>query len=386
MTRLLRVLAGGAWTLLGLLPAASAQVEEAVPVSPLMADRYVAGVGGPVEAHLDAQKGWRLEAVTVAGRRYAAGEDFPTFLVLDKQGQRHALPAQDARWQAERVAQSAVRYSAHGLSVELRYAPDRDRLHVVAKVLSEGDWKLIALSGTPLSRSVPSSSVPSPVTRHPSPDYIVDGSGWLVFPDVPKATERKWDANSDNLIGGATTAAFVGWREPDRIVFLKPLTFSHWLGWWAKPNGAACQLALRTGLYFRPPETKLFETKLCHEALALRIETAGDMNGDGDVDWVDAGIAYRERYIKPHKGECFRQRLRGAFRVYHQVFAFPNYDAAFAGLPQIDFADGIWWCKGVMAFLDDRDSEAHPFTVKPHPKLGDLGPSKKAMTDARQWT
>jgi hypothetical protein len=173
-------------------------------------------------------------------------------------------------------------------------------------------------------------------------DHLVDGSGWLIFPDLPKAAERKWIANSDNLIGGATTAGFVAWREKDRIVFVKPLTFSHWLGWSAKPEGARTHFALRAGLYFRPSETKLFETKLCHEALALRIETVGDINGDGEVDWVDVGIAYRERYIKSHKRDCLRHRLRDAFRVYHSVHAYPSYETAFAGLTDIDFADGIW--------------------------------------------
>ena len=79
-------------------------------------------------------------------------------------------------------------------------------------------------TGTPLART---GSLPD--------DYLVDGSGWLVFPDVPKATQRKWDAQSDNLTGGHTPVGFVAWREKDRIVTLKPLTFSHWLGWAAKP-------------------------------------------------------------------------------------------------------------------------------------------------------
>ncbi|GEM_PF-2160121 len=351
-----------------------------VPVSPLMADRYVAGVQGEVEAHLQPQQGYALWAISIGGRRYASGGDFPTFVVLDTQGKRHTINASDARWQIQsyrRDRQTSVTYRAQGLAVEVDYLPDRDRLNIVVRVRGEGDWKLIAVSGTLLTRTVAKTS---------HSDYLLDGSGWLVFPDVSKATERKWDANSDNLVGGATTAGFVAWREEDRIVFVKPLTFSHWIGWKATPKREMTEFALSTGLYFRPPEAKLFATRLCHKALAVRIETAGDVNGDGEVDWVDTGIAYRERYLKPHQVGCFRQRLRDAFRVYYAVHAFPDCLSAFSGLPQIDFADGIWWCKGVMAFAFEEDSESHPFTVRLHPKMRDWAQCKERMTKARQWT
>jgi hypothetical protein len=227
-----------------------------------------------------------------------------------------------------------------------------------------------------LTRTVPTTS------QH---DYLVDGSGRLVFPDIPKAMERKWDANSDNLIGGATTAAFVGWREQDRIVFIKPLTFSHWLGWSVTPQDKVVTFALKVGLYFRPPETKLFMTKRSHEALAVRIETTADINHDGEVNWVDAGIAYRERYIKPHTSTCARHHLRDAFRVYHNVYTYPSYEAAFAGLAELDFADGIWWSKGMMEPAFSSDWESHKFVVAPNRALGPLAPWKRKMREVQQW-
>ncbi len=369
----------GTVLMLSILPADISIVSE-VPVSPLMADRYLPGIAGKVAIGLDTKRNHRLQYVHIGGRRYDAGDDFPTFVVLDKQGQQHTIKATDARWSVKvftKGQSTAVTYRAKGLEVQVSYSPDKDRLNIIVRLLSEGDWKLISVGGTLLEREV---SVAD------QDNYLVDGSGWLVFADVTKLTQRRWDANSDNLIGGATTAGFVGWREKDCIVFVKPLTFSHWLGWSANPKGKITRFALKAGLYFRPPETKMFETKLCHDSLALRIETAGDVNCDGDVDWVDAGIAYRERYIKPHRKDCFCSRLRDAFRVYYAVHTYRNYGEAFAGLPEIDFADGIWWCKGVMAFAFEEDSESHPFTVKPNLKLGDLAPFKEAMTKARQWT
>jgi len=349
-----------------------------IPVSPLMSDRYVSGVQGHVDAKLREGAGFALEAVILGSRRYPSGGDFPTFVVLDRKGKHHRLAPADPRWKtnlSRKGKGKVVSYRAEGLTMEVVYLPERDRLNIVVRVRKEGNWRIIAVEGTLLRREVPKESE----------EYLVDGSGWLVFSDVPKRMERRWDANSDNLIGGATTAGFAGLREGDRIVFLKPLTFSHWLGWRAEPRGKTTRFELRSGLYFRPPRTKVFRTKLCHRALALRLETAEDMNGDGEVDWVDAGIAYRERYVKGHRKGCFRHRLRDAFRVYHQVFGYRSYKDAFRGLTKIDFADGIWWCKGVMAFAFPEDSESHPFAVRPNPKLDDIAPFKRLMEEAGQW-
>ena len=526
-------------------PVQAQQTQTGVPVSPLMADRPVPGVAPGAEAHLDPANGHRLQAVTLGGRRYATGDDFPNFHVLDRQGRELSVPATDKRWAIAASGQT-VTYGANGLNVEVRYVPERDRLNVVVSVLSEGEWKLVSVDGTPLVR-----------TGNLPDDYLVDGSGWLVYADVPKVTDRQWEAQGDNLIGGQTPVGFVAWREKDRIVSLKPLTFSHWLGWTAKPvapagakakpyedsfdasdkvkpvegyrglnvkvgavpgeckegkgslkvgwasaaegygiggvrkgfeavnftgksfsvwvkigtpdtcqtaclalydtqgrraeiryayhvkdwtrltftvgqkgdwghaetdpgadltkisaieffgqttggdqtaeilwdafeeessqAGTSARFALRGGLYFRPAETRIPETKLCHSSLALRLETAGDANKDGAVDWVDAGIAYRERYLKPHREKCARGRLRDGFRVYYPTQGWGSYRRAFEGLTQIDFADGIWWCKGVMAPAVERDGESHPYTVKLNPGMTDrLADFREAMGRAGQ--
>lgn len=364
--------------LLSLAICAVSPAAPGVPVSPLMADNQVAGLPG--------RTAWQFPAgsvapsgFTLAGQSYPVA-DFPTFVVLTPEGKQVRLAASDAAWRTtmttEREARR-VQYAANGLRVRLSYLADRDRLHVVAAVLAEGDYKLIAIDGTPLG----------PVLwPNEAPNYLIDGSGWLVKPRPPKKLERRWDANSDNMIGGATTAGFISLREPDRIVTVKPLTFSHWLGWTATPGDTMTTVAIQAGLYFRPPDTINPQTKLCHQALALRLETCGDVNQDRAVDWVDAGIAYRQRYLKPHVKPCRRVRLRDAFRVYHQVHAgYPNMAAATRGLDQIDFADGIWWCKGLMKFADEKDSESHPYTVARREGFSDLAQVKLQMDKAGQW-
>jgi hypothetical protein len=296
----------------------------------------------------------------VGGREYLANTEFPTFVVVDHQGKRQTIKATDGQWQARlrrAGTGSQVWYEANGLALEIGYITDGDRVNIVVKVLREGNWKLISIEGTLLVRDVPVAS---------RDDYLVDGSGWLVFPDVPRTTDKRWDANSDNLIGGVTTAGFVAWREKDRIVFVKPLTFSHWLGWSAMPHEGRTKFELKAGLFFRPPQTREYKTKLAHDTLAIRLETAEDMNRDGAIDWVDAGIAYRERYIRPHRLGDPRHRLREAFRVYYSVHAYPSYEVAFHGLPDIDFADGIWWAKGMMEPAFSEDWESQKFDIRPN--------------------
>src|SRR5262245_3632007 len=112
----LALLALGSWRLVGepasrlarqmppSSPRAKRQAPSAafpVPVSPLMTDRRVPGIVGRVGCQMDARNGYRLQTVAVGGRRYTAGPDFPTFLVLDKQGRRQTLGAADSRWQVQ---------------------------------------------------------------------------------------------------------------------------------------------------------------------------------------------------------------------------------------------------------------------------------------------
>jgi hypothetical protein len=350
-----------------------------VPVSPLMADRYVSGIPGKTGIILEPGKGQVLSQVAVGGRKISSREDFPSFIVLDQRGEHHTVDAADSRWTLKvrfDKTDTFVLYKAKGLEVEIGYGPGKDTVNIVVRVLSEGEWKLISVGGTILSKKV---------DRNSKEDYLIDGCGWLTYPKLVRALERKWDANSDNLIGGVTAAGFVGWREEDRVIIVKPLTFSYWLGWKAIPLAGETHFDLRAGLYFRPAETKIPQTKLCHKDLALRIETAGDANQDGKINWVDAGITYRERYIKSHPVDCFRHRLRDGFRVYYQMGATDDYQKAIQKLSSIDFAQGIWWYKGIMAPAVKGDSESHPFTVNLNPIYGNFESFKKTIASFGQW-
>jgi hypothetical protein len=332
-----------------------------IPVSSLMADRKIKGIPGKIDFQLD-EETCCLKKVILSGNEYITGSDFPLFTVLDNKEGRLKIKSDDKRWKIEFEKygrEKSVIYSANGLKVKITYIPGDYQLNILAEVIGEGNWRLISIEGTFLKKEV---------DRESKDDYIVDGSGWIVFPHISKPVSKNWISNSDNLIGGSTTAGFVALKERDRIVYLKPLTLSYFLGWNAVPEDKKTVFSLSGGLLFRPSQTKIFETKLCHNKLAMRLETIGDINKDNEVDWVDAGIGYRERYIKtnPDKNPI----IKNSFRVYFQVKEMKNYKEIFDGLKDIDYASGIWWLKGIMKSAVEIDSESHPYKVQIDEKFG----------------
>ncbi len=49
---------------------------------------------------------------------------------------------------------------------------------------------------------------------------------------------------------------------------------------------------------FRPSQSTVFVTARCHDALAFELQPYDDENGDGVKNWVDAGIRYRNDWIR----------------------------------------------------------------------------------------
>jgi hypothetical protein len=351
---------------------AGEEPDDAGVISPLLADRPVPGVTGPYDVVVAGASGTPT-GVVLGGETYQFGSDFPSFVVLDDGGRRSTVSGADpgvqrtVRRDGRRVVAS---YSFKGLVVDLHFVAAPPRVSVVADVRREGPTRIVSIGGTVLSRT------PSQGTGH---ERLVDGSGWLVSAGVPRPTAKRWDGNDDNLIGGVTTAAFVALLQPDRLVMVKPLTFAHTLGWSVTPGATGTTVAVEIALHFRPAGAHVPTTALAHSRLGFRLETAGDRNGDGLVDWVDAGIAYRERYVKEYAGPVARSRLRDGFRVYYEVYTFPSYRQAFEKLGALEFAEGIWWMKGMMEPASWDDWESHKFQVRPNGRLGELGPTKVTM-------
>ncbi|HEX7900713.1 MAG TPA: hypothetical protein VF950_23340 [Planctomycetota bacterium] len=301
---------------------------------------------GDVELWLDASRGYTLTAARVGAARFEReiADAYPRFHFLRADGTR--LEAEAVELTATREAPGRIRYSREGTTVEVAYAID-GALRCDMKVVEEGSLKLVAVGvdrmlGAELGAD----------------DYGILPTGALWRGSGTPRTFKRM-GNADNMVPNFGAAKLGG-----KIVFYKPMTASQ------EMNIAAANPMLWFGgkLFFRPSKTKNPATKLCHAALSWRLETAGDENKDGVVDWVDAGIAYRDRHLK--KNEALDPSVRDSLKFYHGMPG-DTYARLAATIEKMDYAPTLWWVKGAMTTLVEPGSECHPYTVEPDPKRGE---------------
>ncbi|MBN1675016.1 MAG: hypothetical protein JXR37_28495 [Kiritimatiellae bacterium] len=283
---------------------------------------------------------------------------YPVFTFVDSGGKRVTLPCRDGRWQTEArkldAGRAAVRYSCSGTTLELTYTAKSESLECRVSVIEEADLRLECVGGGTVFG-----------TELGPDDYGIVPSGLLVrpAPDKPYAFNRR--GNSDNTVPNFTAA-----RIGDRVFFCNPLTYSHSMHLKVQRAGETDLVYMGTTLYFRPNDFRDPKTKLVHRELAWRIELAGDVNGDAQVDWVDCGLAYRDRYIKPNRD--LSASLRDSYIFYHPT-KNDSYEKIVRTIERMDFATGHWWVKGAMVTSDREASERHPYKVERGP-VGDKAP------------
>jgi len=267
------------------------------------------------------------------------------------QGKRVTFRCDDSELNAEAEKQGSeaitVKYSSSGTTVGLTYTVKLDAIRCDISILEEDELKIDSVGDDAIFG----------VALGPG-DYGIVPSGHLVRPakDQPFAFHRR--GNSDN-----TVPNFSAVRAGKTIVYCNPLTYSQTMHVQAQQAQGADLVHLGATLHFRPPGFKNPKTKLVHDKLSWRIELASDENRDGEVDWVDCGIAYRERYLKSNPDKC--PLMRDSYRFYHQYGPEPNhYKHLAAVIERMDFATGIWWVKGAMVTNHRQPSEFHPYWVE----------------------
>jgi hypothetical protein len=322
-------------------------------------------VAAGTKVWLDASQGYALKGTLLAGRwlESSAKDPYPSFTFLDETGKSKTLSCTDKNWRVaaapEESGKLAVTYACDSATVKVLWTAAPERIQCDVSVASEGGWKAASVGTTRLFGTVLGEK-----------DYGIPPTGYLPMYtkepiQVKGAPEKR-------------TALFVAARSGDTILFYKPLTASQEMQLTVRETEDGDRLAWMGGsLFFRPPGFKDPQTKLCHETLSWRIETAGDVNSDGAVDWVDAGIAYRQRYIKPNPHKTVA--LRDSYRFYHPLPGQQSYQKLLAMVEKLDFASGLFWMKGMMKTNLSPASEAHPYTVERWPAAGDLSQHKSAI-------
>lgn len=196
-------------------------------------------------------------------------------------------------------------------------------------------------------------------------DYGITPDGYLIRPAPQEEVAFDLPALSNQARLNMAAA-----RVGDHILFLKPLTYANKLCGAAIREHDADLLELGTSLYFRPIGFLDPKTIRVHDELGWRLEMVRDTNGDGEVDWVDAGIAYRDRWVttNPKKDST----LRESYRLFHQTPSEDTWQKLIAASSRLDFASGMYYVKGaIKTILTDQrgqkfshPSELHPYRVE----------------------
>ena len=314
---------------------------------------------------LDPSQGHSLASVDFDGIQLKGPQTgaFPTFVFLDEKGARKTVTAGSPDLKVSIAPRGsaglAVTYEHGGTKVEVAYFPFQDRIHCEVGVISEGDWKLVEV-GSPRMLSFGIGAE----------DYGIAADGYLLRAEKNKPANYRHEGGSDYQICNFS-AAKVG----NRILFFKPLTASNEIQLNVEQEDTGYRVAFGGRLFFRPSKTENPSTRLCSRMLAWQLESAGDQNRDGEVDWVDAGIAYRNRYIAPNPRKDVR--LRDAYIYYHQE---ANYADLAVAAEKLDFAEGVWWFKRLIE--DTGNADGFIYESKPLKERGNRADSEARILAA----
>lgn len=254
------------------------------------------------KVQLDPARGGSLEALTVGGMSFERANDprdeFPVFTCLDLDRGRFDIAGSDARWNVRHEKDTVTYSSTNGLSITVSYRmTPQGTMRVATRVNAEGRWRLVSVRGALRVKESNDISFLS----------CVDGG-------------RLYHGGWTELCFGKTGANFLGVVGERCGVLLHPLHHA-WMMAFGSRRGETV-MSLRQD--FRPSNVTAFVTLLCHTELAFELQPYHDENGDGVTNWVDAGICYRNCWIKkaPRIDTRLRDGLCGKIRWGESKEAF----------------------------------------------------------------
>lgn len=307
---------------------------------------------------LNPKRNFALVEAEVNGHKLLAvpGQASPTFYAVNTAGETKKFRPSDENWNCRIVRQTqnsltVIYQSKDGSIIEIEYEVKPDRIVVTNRIVKEAELRFESVENFLMTGMNPE-------------DYGIAPNGKLLQCGDGRQRTFSHEGQSDYQ-----TPNMVALRTDKSILYYKPLNYSNNFSLTVRQRKKEAVAEIGGKLYFRPAGFQNPATKLVHDKLAWQLETAGDVNHDGVVDWVDCGLAYRDRYIKPNRN--LNPLLRDNFIYYHQGF---NYERVAEVCEKLDFASGIWWVKRMLN--DAGAADAFIYDLQPVSALGELADVK----------
>lgn len=295
---------------------------------------------------LDKSHNHALTSIVVEGTAFRSGGEFPCFVLFDRQGREQECPASDARWQvtveAATTTDMKLMYACSGLRIEVVYRVRKDGITISAIPRTEGDLKVRAITdGGSLV------SIPSDVAGAKTSGFILRPHACGELIQFPGNRERKKAAQTQSW---EYDASFVGLGYNGHGLIVRcPQYGALWSAATGDVNGTYSLMGGLTADYRprrdNPGPYKFWNLPLVEPRLDIVLVPVGDTNGDGVFNWVDIGVAYRQRFIC--RNQLLDKSELGSMSGKLDMWgAHPDYSELIEQIRSVDWAPQRWWLVG----------------------------------------
>jgi len=322
---------------------------------------------------LDKEKNYSPVAIFVNGDKFKINPKFPGFVVYDKEGKIYHVFSDDARWTTNADITKngvAISYTMNEFSVLVEYTLVNGMLNIKVTPETENIYKIVSLMDEGSLISLPASSGKEKgfiINPHYSGELIKFSN----TPEEKKYVEgQSWDRQ----------ASFVGIGNNYGIILRAPELGGVWTVGTGTVNGEYSLYAGVT-MTFRPEKERMdyypyWTMPLVEKSINLQILPVSDINGDKKFNWVDMGVAYRNKFIKPNKylDKSDLENIQGKIDISaYDWDNTKNYSELIAQIKKLNFAPHKIWLVGAHTKPENGYVDP-PYTEAPDPSHnGDNG-------------
>lgn len=315
-----------------------------------------------ISVELNAERGYRLESITVQGVTFVSGGGFPTFQLFNQQGTDLNAGAQASiftKTETEKIEGGLrVKYSSEGFAVAVDYQLKKDQVVITVRPGVEKGWKIRGVTDGGALAAIPSNGDDA-------------ASGFLLRPylggEMIKLTDSREAVSETHPQSWDYDATFVGlgWRDKGLIV-RAPQYGAQWTAGTSNIRGI---YSLHAGVTmdFRPRRDQpgaytFWDIGLCEPFLQIELRPVADATGDGKFTWADIGVEYRRQYLRrnAHLDPHIPGSVIGKIDLSVPYVNLQKYDELIREIRQIDYAPQTWWLVGA------HTGETFDFVAPPH--------------------